>query len=231
VVIANVTVNSQIGLSGTLALMLLGQTIFGLLVDSLGLFQMKKRALSLYDFFEVLTIMTGSAVLIFFATHHTPPPNPGEEALSMYWYVLLAFSNGLIIALARVVNARLSESKGPMRASLWNHFVGFVLLLVVVAITSDFSFLRTIGDVPAAAYLGGIIGACFVALNSFVMPRIGAMRTILLVISGQMISASLLDSMTNVIASFPAQLLGVSLILVGITISRRASHSIKATSE
>lgn len=67
VIIANIAVNSQLGLSGTLALMLLGQTIFGLLVDSLGLFQMKKRVLTLYDFFEVLTIMAGSAVLIFFA--------------------------------------------------------------------------------------------------------------------------------------------------------------------
>ncbi len=67
VVLANIAVNSSIGLTGTISLMLLGQAIFGMIVDSLGLFHMDKRTLTLYDFFEVLTIMTGSAILIFFA--------------------------------------------------------------------------------------------------------------------------------------------------------------------
>lgn len=149
----------------------------------------------------------------------------------MYFYILLAFCNGLIIALARVINARLSESKGPMRASFWNHLVGFLLLVIIVIVTSGFSFLYSIRDVPAPAYLGGIIGACFVALNSFVMPKIGAMRTILLVISGQMITASILDLLTNSIASVSAQILGIFLILLGITVSRRAALSIKAAKE
>lgn len=67
VVLSNITVNSPIGLSGTLALMLLGQTVFGLLVDALGLFQMRRRTLTAYDFVKVLFVMSGSAILIFFA--------------------------------------------------------------------------------------------------------------------------------------------------------------------
>lgn len=67
VVVSNVTVNSRIGLSGSLALMLLGQTVFGLTVDSFGLFEMRKRVLGVQDYLEVLMIMSGSAILIFYA--------------------------------------------------------------------------------------------------------------------------------------------------------------------
>ncbi len=65
--LANVTTNSEIGLSGTLSLMLLGQVTCGLLTDQSGLFSLPKRQPTMLDFFGVLTIMTGSAVIIFFA--------------------------------------------------------------------------------------------------------------------------------------------------------------------
>lgn len=68
VVLASVTTNSEIGLSGTLSLMLLGQVTFGLAADQRGLFRMAKRQPTMLDFFGVLTIMTGSAVIIFFAS-------------------------------------------------------------------------------------------------------------------------------------------------------------------
>lgn len=138
----------------------------------------------------------------------------------MYFYIFLAFVNGLIIAFARVVNSRLGETKGALRSSFWNHLVGFLLLVGVVLFAFDFKFSVSITEIPATAFLGGLIGAVFVALNSFVMARIGVMRTILLVIGGQMIAASLIDLITNSIASFSMQLSGISLILAGIAVSR-----------
>jgi len=68
VVLATLTTNSEIGLSGTLSLMLLGQVTFGLAADQRGLFTLAKRQPTMLDFFGVLTIMTGSAVIIFFAS-------------------------------------------------------------------------------------------------------------------------------------------------------------------
>ncbi len=67
IVVANVTTASEIGLSGTLSLMLLGQVTFGLATDQSGLFSLPNRQPTMLDFFGVLTILTGSAVIIFFA--------------------------------------------------------------------------------------------------------------------------------------------------------------------
>ncbi|WP_394830500.1 DMT family transporter [Pendulispora rubella] len=64
--LAAVTVNSKLGLSGTLALMLVGQVTFGILSDRFGFFGVPKRRFALTDFFVVLAVLSGSAILIFF---------------------------------------------------------------------------------------------------------------------------------------------------------------------
>ena len=67
VILASTTVNSELGLSGTISLMFLGQVVSGLAIDTLGLFGSPRREVGFYAFFEVLLVMTGTAILIFFA--------------------------------------------------------------------------------------------------------------------------------------------------------------------
>ncbi|WP_394827791.1 DMT family transporter [Pendulispora albinea] len=66
VVLAAIAVNSRLALSGTLALMLVGQVLFGIVCDRFGLFGIAKRKLVLTDFYVVVSILAGSALLIFF---------------------------------------------------------------------------------------------------------------------------------------------------------------------
>lgn len=66
VILAAITVNSSLGLSGSLSLMLVGQVLFGLVSDIFGLFGTPKRSFTLTDFFVVLSILMGSWIIIFF---------------------------------------------------------------------------------------------------------------------------------------------------------------------
>lgn len=66
VVIANITVNSTIGLVGSLSLMILGQTSFAMLFDAKGWLGMAKRKLYLRDFLQVAFILAGSTLTIFY---------------------------------------------------------------------------------------------------------------------------------------------------------------------
>ena len=142
----------------------------------------------------------------------------------MIAYILLAILNGAVIGTSRALNGQLSTLRGPFRASLWNHVVGFAFLTLVLAVLGEWRFGH-IGELSASAYLGGIFGACFVAVNSYVFPRIGAMNAVLLVISGQMISAVLLDWHHQNVAPTVTRCLGVVIVLLGVYLTRLSTSS------
>lgn len=65
VILAAVAVNSRLALSGTIALMLVGQVVFGMVSDHFGLFRTPRRRLSGTDLVVALTVLGGSAMIIF----------------------------------------------------------------------------------------------------------------------------------------------------------------------
>ena len=66
VVLTSIAVNSPLALSGTLALGLGGQAIFGLVADRFGLFGLPVRIPDRRDFSALMLILAGSGVIIFF---------------------------------------------------------------------------------------------------------------------------------------------------------------------
>lgn len=66
VILTSMTVNSPLALSGTLALGLAGQVVFGLAADRWGFLGMPRRKASLRDFAALALIVAGSALIIFY---------------------------------------------------------------------------------------------------------------------------------------------------------------------
>jgi bacterial/archaeal transporter family-2 protein len=64
VLLAAITVNSILGLAGTLALMLIGQMAFGVLADHLGLFRLQRREPHLREAVGFALVLGGSMVII-----------------------------------------------------------------------------------------------------------------------------------------------------------------------
>lgn len=137
----------------------------------------------------------------------------------MFLASFLALSNGLLIGLNRSINSRLSLQLGAVGASLWNHAVGFLFLLALALGLSGSPLRQNWSQVPLPLFLGGAIGAVFVALNSSVLPRIGAMRTTLLIVAGEMLTGTLIDAWSGRIQSLGAAALGIGLLLVGLKLS------------
>lgn len=134
--------------------------------------------------------------------------------------VLLALLNGAVIGTSRAINGQLSANAGPLRASLWNHAVGFLLLSLMLLFApwphADYAAL------PVGALLGGVFGALFVAVNSLVFTRLGATRSVLLVIGGQLLVAVLIDWLQRGQAPGVLRCLGVALMLLGMYGSGRS---------
>ena len=139
----------------------------------------------------------------------------------MIWFVLIAFLGGASVSLSRQINGRLSLSTSALHSSWWNHVVGLVLL-TLIALAFGGLFTPGAADAPWWAYLGGTIGVVFIALSSWLVARIGAAQTALLIIAGQMISGVVLDLIRGAPGNPVARVAGVALILGGMWLSQSA---------
>lgn len=138
----------------------------------------------------------------------------------MTLWIAVAFAGGVFVSLSRQINGRLSLSNSPLIASLWNHLVGFVVL-TALGLAIGGLLPSGAADAPWYAFIGGPIGVIFIASGSWLIPRIGAVNTALLVISGQMVSGVVLDLFSDQPPKAWASALGVLLILAGMVLTQR----------
>lgn len=134
----------------------------------------------------------------------------------------MAVLAGALVGLSRQLNGRLALARGALGASFWNHLVGFLgllaaaLLLAAAAAPPD---LAGLSNAPPWAWAGGSIGVLFVASGSWLVARIGAARTALLVIAGQMASGAILDTVRLGWEGAPLRALGIAAILAGVLLA------------
>ncbi|MBP1805745.1 DMT family transporter [Rubellimicrobium aerolatum] len=135
--------------------------------------------------------------------------------------ILMAVGAGVLIGLSRQVNGRLSLTKGALGASFWNHLVGFLALVLAALglwMRAGGPLLPAgLGEVPAFAWAGGTLGVVFVASGSWLVSRLGAASTAMLVIAGQMVSGALIDTLRGAEGA-PLRALGVAVILAGVAL-------------
>ena len=134
--------------------------------------------------------------------------------------VIFAVASGVLIGVSRSVNGRLSLATSALAASFWNHIVGFGFLSVVAVLWGG---LMPGGwaDAPWTAWLGGTLGVVFVASGSWLVARIGATMTAMLVIAGQMISGVVLDLAMGHSGAPWLRAGGVALIMAGMWLAQR----------
>lgn len=133
-------------------------------------------------------------------------------------YLFLALLNGILIGLARSLNGRIAASRNAIFASWVNHIVGFAALtLMTLFIIGPPMAVLTL---PPYLFLGGAIGALYVTLNAYIVPKLGVTNATLLVIAGQMLMSIFLDVWLGKIVwhnlmAIGVLVLGCGLLLVG----------------
>ncbi|WP_375083521.1 DMT family transporter [Providencia sp. SKLX074055] len=133
----------------------------------------------------------------------------------MTLYIFIALFNGVCIVMSRTLNGKLAQQRNAFYSALINHLIGFLFLTVIVLVLNQYQFNLT--EIPLIAFVGGIIGAFFVVINSYVLPLLGVMLTSVFVICGQMISSLVIDTVNGIQnQNAYLQLIGVALIIVGV---------------
>ncbi len=137
----------------------------------------------------------------------------------MIFYAALAILAGVLVSLSRQINGRLALSTSAMESSFWNHIVGLVFITAVALLVGGL-FAGDPFASPWWAYLGGTIGVIFIAAGSWLIQRIGAAQTALMIIAGQMVSGVVLDVAMGAPGNLWARILGVGLILAGMIVAQ-----------
>jgi len=134
--------------------------------------------------------------------------------------IALALLAGALVSLSRALNGRLALATSALGAFAWNHVVGLGVLVALGLVLGGL-LPPGLGSVPFWAWVGGPLGVVFVASGSWLIARIGATLTALMVIAGQMVSGVLLDLLAGVPGSLMWRALGVGLILAGMVLAQR----------
>lgn len=110
---------------------------------------------------------------------------------------VLAVLAGTLFPTQTAVNARLaSVVGGPVQATLISFVAGLLALLILAAITvRHIPSLDSLKQQPPWLFVaGGLLGATYLGLNVFLVPRIGTGAMMALAVSGQMLAALVLDA-------------------------------------
>ena len=114
---------------------------------------------------------------------------------NIYFYLLLALVAGAMMPTQAAINNKMAAFvDSPVLAAFVSFFVGTVALFIyVVATGTPLGNLASAKNAPAIAWVGGLMGAFFVAAAVTLVPRLGVAMTFSLIIAGQMIVTLVID--------------------------------------
>jgi transporter family-2 protein len=114
---------------------------------------------------------------------------------NIYFYVFLALAAGAMMPTQAAINNKLSIFvESPVLAAFISFVVGTLGLLVYVLITGvPIANILQMKNAPAIVWIGGLLGAFFVASAVVLVPRLGVAMTFSLIIAGQMLVTIVID--------------------------------------
>jgi transporter family-2 protein len=122
------------------------------------------------------------------------------------------------------LNSQLRQQFGdPALAALGNFLVGTAALLVYLVLTrANWPSVGTLRAVPANHWMGGLLGAAYVAASALLGPRIGSATLLALIVGGQLLMSLVLDHYGwvgfDVHAMNGWRLLGAALLIAGVVL-------------
>ncbi|MBF9196881.1 DMT family transporter [Microvirga terrestris] len=132
---------------------------------------------------------------------------------------------GAFLSAQAPINAALAKSLGdPVLAACISFGVGFLILAVLSAFRGSWPSSSAMAAAPWWSWLGGLLGAFYVAVVIWGVPQLGVVSTVAALIFGQVAAALVLDAVgafgLPVQAITWQRLLAAGMILGGLVLSR-----------
>ncbi|EIM30435.1 DMT family transporter [Microvirga lotononidis] len=132
---------------------------------------------------------------------------------------------GVFLASQAPINAALARSLGdPILAACISFGIGFVVLAVVSAARGSWPSGSAMASAPWWSWLGGFLGAFYVAVVIWGVPQLGVVSTVAALVFGQVAAALVLDAVGAFGLPIQAitwqRLVAAGMILGGLVLSR-----------
>lgn len=114
----------------------------------------------------------------------------------MDWsWIALGIALGAFLPIQGAANSRFAEAVGSTWwSAIANFAVGLVaLVLAAIVVRAPVPTGAKLAGIPAWTWVGGVIGACFVAGAAHLIPKIGAVTLVLCAVAGQMAASLAID--------------------------------------
>jgi transporter family-2 protein len=141
---------------------------------------------------------------------------------------LLALVAGALIPVQAAANATLSKSihgNVPFAALTLFVVAGATTLAAVFLSGGRFPSVEELRAAPAWSYVGGLIVAFYVLTITFLVPRLGVGAAIVLIVTGQIAAALLIDQFglfrSLAVPLTPVRFLGGVLMVTGVILALR----------
>lgn len=198
----------NIGASLSMASAVFGQSLFSLIFDLSGFMGMQKRTLNKPKALSLLVSGIGIGVM---AT--------GGEGIFELNFILLGILAGALTMTQLVLNSTFATYKGPIFASRHNFLVGLCGGLLFYFLIQPSQTIEGLSKVPSVSPLlavtGGMLAVFVVVSTSYVVVKIPAVYSALLLSSAQILSSLLIDAIFFDTFS-EALLIGAMLMLLGM---------------
>jgi transporter family-2 protein len=146
--------------------------------------------------------------------------------MPIWSWMLLVFFAGALIPIQTGLNATLGRVAG---GALWGAMANFAvggtaLALILVFTRAPLPSFAALASAPAWAWVGGLLGATWIATTTAAAPKLGAAALIALIIAGQMCASLVMDA--HGLLGFPLQaisaprVLGAVLLVAGVVLIR-----------
>lgn len=199
-----------------------GQTISGMLADATGFAGVRRTPVTPQRVIGAL--LTLAAVVVAVA------PRLGTDVPLVA--IILPLVAGLAIGLQQAVNGRVRTVSGSaLAATTLNFTVGTAALLVVTVVHIAVSGLPEVPPTNPWLYLGGAVGAIFIAVQVVTVTRIGVLLLGLCLVAGQLAGALVYDLIAPIgVTTTGTTALAVGLTLLGVVIASLRRGAIRPQS-
>ena len=202
------------GTTIAMAAAVFGQCLMGMIMDITGLMGMKKRKVGGWKALGAAVSFAGILIMLFLQETSVNPA-----------YALIGCAAGVVTMVQMAYNSRLAGLKGPFfsaRQNVISGLVGIAAFSFIVLPEETVQGWAALQNVPFHIMIGGGLLACFVVvLSNTVIPRIPAADSSVLMSSGQVLSAAIIDAVLYG-TLHPALIAGAAVMLSGIVLSRHS---------